>query len=54
MDKECVHGVVGSPGRARAEDGAALLKLMGEALAAQLRAALQETTPLEMWAPANA
>jgi creatinine amidohydrolase len=50
MDKECVHGVVGTPSRARPEDGAALLATMIETLAGQLKAALTETTPLESWA----
>lgn len=50
MDKECVHGVVGTPSRARPEDGAALLATMIETLAVQLKAALTETTPLESWA----
>lgn len=50
VDQESVHGVVGSPSHASAEDGAALLELMGETLAAQLRLALVETTPLDMWA----
>ena len=50
MDKECVHGVVGSPSRARPEDGAALLATMIETLAGQLKTALTETTPLESWA----
>jgi creatinine amidohydrolase len=50
MDKECVHGVVGAPSRARAEDGAKLLATMIETLAGQLQAALVETTPLESWA----
>lgn len=50
MDKECVHGVVGAPSRARPEDGAALLAAMIATLAGQLQDALTETTPLESWA----
>jgi len=50
MDQECVHGVVGTPSRARPEDGAALLAAMIDTLTGQLQDALTETTPLESWA----
>lgn len=44
---ESLHGTVGSPSRARAEDGQALFDLCVGELARQLRQALTETTPLQ-------
>ncbi|MEW6445003.1 MAG: creatininase family protein [Pseudomonadota bacterium] len=49
VDQECLHGVVGQPTSADAEEGKVLLNHCVEALATQLEQALHETTPLDMW-----
>lgn len=49
VDQECLHGVVGQPTAANADEGRDLLQRCVHALSAQLKQALNETTPLEMW-----
>ena len=51
VDQESEHGGVGRPSTARPDTGAWLLDRCAESLAAQLRAALSERTPLEDPAP---